>query len=93
MRLVWHDSVYRALFQGCIIVNGGYETMTKLVAKRAKANDQMPDLGKAINVFNTNSNVKNPFLRNSQESRSQSVEQAQVNESPSQPPNSPAQRE
>lgn len=30
----------------------------------AKANDQMPDLGKSINVFNNNPNVKNPFLRN-----------------------------
>ena len=30
----------------------------------AKANDQMSDLGKSINVFNNDRNVKNPFLQN-----------------------------
>ena len=29
-----------------------------------RANDPMPDLGKSINVFNNNPNVRNPFLRN-----------------------------
>ena len=29
-----------------------------------KTNDQMSDLGKSINVFNNNRNVKNPFLHN-----------------------------
>jgi len=30
----------------------------------ARANDQMPDFGKSINVFNNDPRVKNPFLRN-----------------------------
>ena len=29
-----------------------------------KANDQMPDFGKSINVFNNDPRVRNPFLRN-----------------------------
>jgi hypothetical protein len=34
------------------------------VKKMARANDQMPDFGKSINVFNNDPRVKNPFLRN-----------------------------
>jgi hypothetical protein len=30
----------------------------------AKAQDQMPDFGKSINVFVNDPRVKNPFLRN-----------------------------
>ncbi len=31
---------------------------------KVMTNDQMPDLGKSINVFNNDPRVKNPFLRN-----------------------------
>jgi hypothetical protein len=41
---------------GYMIVNGG--------RVMARTNDQMPDFGKSINVFNNDPRVKNPFLRN-----------------------------
>ncbi len=39
-----------------------------------KANDQMPDLGKSINVFNNDPNVKNPFLRGGGPKQQQPIE-------------------
>ncbi len=47
----------------------------------AKVNDQMPDLGKSINVFNNNRNVKNPFLENNNSEQTPSSNETAVQSS------------
>jgi hypothetical protein len=53
----------------------------------AKVNDQMSDLGKSINVFNNNRDVKNPFLHNAPPAPEPSQEPGASNGAPEPPSN------
>jgi len=59
----------------------------------AYVNDQMSDLGKAINTFNINRNVPNPFLQNSSRQAPSSQEvPVPANQAPAPPSNSSAEK-
>jgi len=50
--------------------------------------EQMQDLGKSINVYNNNPNVKNPFVQNDNPQPSSSGSPAPSTETPAPPSNS-----